>query len=121
METFLCLLPPNLLLQTPATAAPKKAQGSLAQPAVEPSKSGAQDFFEGVRQGVREPGASATDKAPKRVEVNGKADAKQTPVADKWQALAWRQGQSQRATQDDSADKPVDDTTASADPALVVP
>ena len=113
-------LAPNSLLQTPATAAPKKAQGSMAQPAVEPSKSGAQDFSKAYAKASESRGASATDKAPKRVEVNGKADDKQTPVADSGKPLPGGKDKVS-ATQGDSADKPVDDTTASADPALVVP
>lgn len=107
-------LAPHSLLQPPATAAPKKAPGIMAQPAVEPSKSGVQDFSKAYAKASENRGASATDKAPKRVEANGKADGKQTQVADSGKPLPGGKDKVS-ATQDDS------NTTATADPALLVP
>ena len=120
-------LAPNSLLQTPATVTPKKTAATMAQPAVEPSKSKAQDFSKVYAKASDNSVASAADKASKPVrdkapEPVAKREVGNAKVADSGKPLpGGKEKDKVSADQDDSADKPVDDATASVDPAPLVP
>lgn len=125
-------LAPNSLLQPSVTVAPKKAAGNLPQPAVEPSKSGAQDFSKvyakasdsGVASVADKASKPARDKAPEpaagRDAGDDKVGDKQTQVADSGKPLPGGKDKVS-ADQDDSTDKPVDDSPVTLDPAALVP
>ena len=120
-------LAPNSLLQTPATVTPKKTAATMAQPAVEPSKSKAQDFSKVYAKASDNSVASAADKASKPVrdkapEPVAKREVGSAKVADSGKPLpGGKEKDKVSADQDDSADKPVDDAAASVDPAPLVP